>query len=163
MNRYSPLKDLMNSFQHALFFNLSDKHWKLPNGVAKLLYADESGCCWFLFHISSDQAALYDQESPAKIRLYEKGRECYVDANGKAVVLTDPQDWAHCPKISYGMAKALRYHGLIVRFKIQHATVTEAGRSSRRNLLQRVADEITEWISGRRISEKVYPSSVLLH
>ncbi len=163
MTNYTTLQQLMNSFRQGLFFNLSNSEWKLPNGIARLLEVDETGCCWFLFHVNAEQAVNYDQEFPARIRLYEKGRDCYVEANGKGVILTDPEDWAACSKISYGMAQALRYHGLIVRFRIQHATVTETGRSSRRNFLQKIMDEINVWASGRSIAEKVYPASVLSH
>ena len=126
MTNYTTLQQLMNSFRQGLFFNLSNSEWKLPNGIARLLEVDETGCCWFLFHVNAEQAVNYDQEFPARIRLYEKGRDCYVEANGKGVILTDPEDWAACSKISYGMAQALRYHGLIVRFRIQHMLAPQA-------------------------------------
>ena len=163
MSTYNTLQQLMNSFQHCLFFNLSDKEWKLPNGIARLLDVDDNGCCWFLFHVSVDDTGLYETQSPARIRLYEKGRDCYVEANGKAELLRDPIEWTRCTKISYGMAKALRYHGLIVRFRILQATVKESGRIAKRNLFQRMYDGINEWISGRHVGETVYPHHVLSH
>lgn len=163
MSSYTNLQDQLNSFQHGLFFNLSNKEWKLPNGIARMLEADDSGCCWFLFHLPGDEAALYETEFPARVRLYEKGRDRYIEASGKAEMVLDPQEWTACAKISGGMAKALRYHGLVVRFRILHATVIEAGKHSGKNIFRRMADELMQWLMGRTLGETTYPASVVSH
>ncbi len=163
MANYSLLRERMNNFRNGLFYNLSDQQWRLPNGIGHLLEADETGCCWFLFHIQSEQAASYEEECPAWIRFYDKERDYYIEASGKAVLLRDPQEWSKCRSISYSMARALRYHGLIVRFRIYQATVVERGRSTRRNFFQRMLDEMSEWISGKRIAETEYAPPILSH
>lgn len=163
MTNYNNLRDGINSFQKGLFYNLSNQHWGLPNGIAHLLEADDTGCCWFLFHINAEQAAVYEEECPANIRLYEKGREYYIEASGKAVLLRDPEEWTKCSKITYGLAKALRYHGVIVRFRIHEAKVVETGRSSRRNFWQRLMDQTSEWIFGNSNAETIYPARILSH
>ncbi|GAO42431.1 hypothetical protein [Flavihumibacter petaseus] len=163
MANYSTLQEMMNSFQNGLFYNLSDRAFSLPNGIGHLLEADDTGCIWFLFHVHSEQAASYEEECAARIRLYDKEQDHYIDATGKAVLLRDPEDWTKCSKISYGMAKALRYHGLIVRFRINHATVVEKGRNARRNFFQRLMDDVNSWLSGRNIAETEYPAPILSH
>lgn len=163
MTSYNSLQEQMNSFQHGLFFNLSDYEWKLPNGIARMLGADDAGCCWFLFHLPGESAARYETEFPARIRLYEKGRDSYIEASGKALLVLDPEEWSACSKISYGMAKALRYHGLVVRFRIQHVTVIAAGKSRGKNIFFKIADEIMHWLLGSDNGETTYPASVLSH
>ena len=137
MSHYTTLQKLMSSFELGLFFNLSADDSKLPNGIGRLLDVDEHGFCWFLFHYPPEEALGFEQEFPARFRLYEKGRDCYVEISGRAERLSDIADWAKCAKISYGMAKALRYHGLVLRMKFTQAVVYELTRNSKRNKIQR--------------------------
>jgi hypothetical protein len=159
MSHYTTLQKLMSSFDLGLFFNLSANDSKLPNGIGRLLDVDEHGCCWFLFHFPPEEAVYFEQEFPARFRLYEKGRDCYIEISGLAERLSDMDEWAKCAKISYGMAKALRYHGLVLRMKFTRAVVYELTRHSKRNRIQRMLDGLDEWVTGKSIHETVYQAA----
>lgn len=163
MSNYIALQKLMASFKLGLFFNLSADDEKIPNSVARLLDVDDEGYCWFLFHFSADQANGCEKEFPARVRLYEKGRDCYVEISGKAEHLSEPGEWTKCSKISYGMAKALQFHGLVIRLKFNQVVVCELGWSSRRNRVQKILDGLDEWVTGKRITETIYQSVIASH
>ncbi|WP_290797718.1 hypothetical protein [Flavihumibacter sp. UBA7668] len=148
MNNNTPLTELINSFQHGLFMNFSDQEFRLQNGVARLIHADEMGNCWLLFHSNLQDATVYEKEFPARIRFYEKGKDYYVEANGKGVIQTTPEEWSSCPAISYGMAKALRYHGLIVCLKMNQVTVTPLRKSAVTSKLFGWLESVTDWFMG---------------
>lgn len=160
MSNYITLQRLMSSFNFGLFFNLSAGKSRLPNGIARLLDVDDTGHCWFLFPYPPEEAIEFEKEFPARIRLYEKGRDCYVEINGKAEHLTDAGEWTKCSKISYGMAKALRFHGLVLRLKFNQAIVYELSRNSRRNRVQKFLDGLDEWVTGKSINETVYQATI---
>jgi hypothetical protein len=161
MFNYVTIQKLMSSFSLGLFYNLSASDDRLPNGLARVLDVDDEGYGWFLFHFPGKELGDLENEFPARFRLYEKGRDCYVEVSGKAIHLKDQSDWSKCTKISYGLAKALQYHGLILRLKIEKAVVYELSRSSRRNAFQKVLDQLDEWITGRSITETVYQSAAI--
>ncbi|KYP15225.1 hypothetical protein [Flavihumibacter sp. CACIAM 22H1] len=148
MNSNSPLTELINSFRHGLFMNFSNQEFRLPNGVARLIHADDNGNCWLLFHSSLQDASVFEKEFPAKIRFYEKGKDYYVEATGKAVIQTSPDEWSACPAISYGMAKALRYHGLVVCMKMSQLTVTPTRKYPFRTKLLNWLESVTDWFMG---------------
>lgn len=148
MNSNTPLTDRINSFQYGLFMNLSNQEFRLPNGIARLIHADEQGNCWLLFHTNLQDAGVFEKEFPARIRLYEKGKEYYIEAGGKAVIQTSPEEWSACPAISYGMAKALRYHGLIVCLKMNHVTVTSTQKNRFLQQLYNWMEQTTDWFFG---------------
>ncbi|HEY8398458.1 MAG TPA: hypothetical protein VIK80_10980 [Flavihumibacter sp.] len=148
MRNNTPLAELMNSFQYGLFMNFSNQEFKLPNGIARMIDTDNKGNCWLLFHSNRQDASVYEKEFPAKIRLYEKGKEYYVEANGKATILTQPEEWASCPQISYGMAKALQFHGLVVCLRMNKVTVTPTRKYSTTGVIARWLENITDWIMG---------------
>lgn len=148
MNSNTPLAERMNSFQYGLFMNLSDQEFRLPNGIARLIHADEQGNCWLLFHTNLQDAGVFEKEFPARIRLYEKGKDYYIEAGGKALIQTSPDEWAACPAISYGMAKALRYHGLVVCLKLNHVTVTSTQKSRFLQSFYDWIEQTTDWFIG---------------
>ncbi|ULQ51884.1 hypothetical protein [Flavihumibacter fluvii] len=163
MSHYSTLQQLMGSFNFGLFFNLSSNHIKLPNGIVRVLDVDDAGYCWFLFQYSVEDTFDIETEFPARFRLYEKGRDCYVEVNGTAAYITDPGEWTKCAKISYGMAKALQYQGLVIRLQIEQAIVYQCKRYSRRNKVQKIMDGVESWVNGKRVSETIYQSAISLY
>lgn len=148
MNNNTSLTELINSFQHGLFMNFSDQEFRLQNGVARLIHSDEKGNCWLLFHSNLQDASVFEKEFPARIRFYEKGKDYYVEANGKGIIQTTPEEWSSCPAISYGMAKALRYHGLIVCLKMNQVTVTPTRKSPFISRLYTWLEGVTDWFMG---------------
>lgn len=148
MNRNIPLGELMNNFQYSLFSNFSDQEFKLPNGIARLIHADDEGNCWLLFHTNIQDAGLFEKSFPAQIRLYEKGKDYYIEGNGLATILTESEEWMACPTISFGMSKALRYHGLVVHLKMSKVTVTNTRKYSGWAALTHWMEEVTDWMLG---------------
>lgn len=160
MSNYSTLQQLMGSFKLCLFFNLGAAENKVQNGIARVLDVDDAGYCWLLFHYPIHEIPFLENEFPARFRLYEKGRDCYIEAGGMAECVTDPAEWSKCPKISYGMAKALRYHGLVIRVAIDKAVVYEMKKYSARGRVKKFINELEELFMGRRINETIYQSSI---
>lgn len=161
MPQPNQLKNLLNSFQKGLFHNLSNQYWSLPNGIADLLEADDTGCVWFLFHIDKRLGNAYDEECPAYFRMYEKERDYYIEATGKVVLVRDPDQWLQCSSINDSMAKALQHHGLIARFKIQEHRIVERGRLTRKSFWRRQLSQFTEWLFGRDNQKALFPSPIL--
>ncbi len=148
MNSNTSVTERINSFQYGLFENQSNQEFRLQNGIARLIHSDDQGNCWLLFHTNLSDAGVFEKEFPAKVRFYEKGKDYYVEAGGKAVIQTNPDEWAACPSISYGMAKALRYHGLIVCFKMNHVTVTATRKIRFAQQFFTWLEQTTDWIMG---------------
>ena len=61
------------------------------------------------------------------------------------------------------MAKALQFHGLVIRLKFNQVVVCELGWSSRRNRVQKILDGLDEWVTGKRITETIYQSVIASH
>lgn len=150
----------MGSFKLCLFFNLGAAENKVQNGIARVLDVDDAGYCWLLFHYPVHEIPFLENEFPARFRLYEKGRDCYIEAGGMAECVTDPAEWSKCPKISYGMAKALRFHGLIIRVAINKAVVYELRKNPARNRVKKFINELEELFMGSRINETIYQASI---
>ncbi len=161
MSHPTNLKECLNSFRKGLFQNLSDQYWSLPNGVMDLLEADDAGCCWFLFHVDPLRARSYDEECPAFFRLYEKSRDFYVEATGKAVLVRDPEQWLLCDGISENLTKLLKYHGLVVRLKIQDARIIRKGNATRNESWRRRFLLFVEWLLGKSNGKVFFPSPAL--
>lgn len=86
------LQDKIRNIGSAIFFNLSDSVLKLPTSVVSTLKVDDFGYIWFLVQKPKQDLGAFEKEFPVRMDFFKKGSSCFLQVNGKAYVVADPEE-----------------------------------------------------------------------
>lgn len=91
--QYLPfLQQKIQGIGSALFYSLSDAVLKFPTSIVNTLRVDEMGNVWFFINRPGQALHEFDWEFPARMQFYRKGKGYFLQINGKASIVNDPED-----------------------------------------------------------------------
>ena len=86
------LQNKIQGIGSALFYSMSDAVLKFPTSIVTTLKVDEMGNVWFFTNRPGQYLQEFDREFPAKMQFYRKGKGYYLQINGKASIVNDPEE-----------------------------------------------------------------------
>lgn len=84
----SKIQDL----QTAVLHNDSNSVLNVPSNVVKTLHVDETGCIWFAIFRPMQSIAEFESRFPVALHYYQKGRSFYLNIQGMARLVIDPEE-----------------------------------------------------------------------
>ena len=86
------LKEKIQEIRSALFFNLSEAVLKLPTSIVETLKVDDFGFVWFYIQKPKQDLREFDKEFPVRMDYFRKGKNCFLQVEGKAWMVSDPEE-----------------------------------------------------------------------
>ena len=91
--QYLPfLQQKIQGIGSALFYSMSDAVLKFPTSIVNTLKVDEMGNVWFFTNRPGQYLHEFDWEFPARMQFYRKGKGYFLQINGKACIVNDPEE-----------------------------------------------------------------------
>src|SRR5689334_13472249 len=86
------LQEKIQEIGSAIFFNLSDSVLKLPTSIVTTLKVDDYGYVWFFIQKPRQSLKEFEKEFPVRLDFFRKGKSCFLQVNGKAWMVNDPEE-----------------------------------------------------------------------
>ncbi|HMH33134.1 MAG TPA: pyridoxamine 5'-phosphate oxidase family protein [Puia sp.] len=139
------LKKKIQELQSALFFAESDSILKMPTHVISAEVTDDKAQIWFVVPRPAQCVHQFDQEFPAKLDFFRKGKDFYLKIKGTAAIVSDETQItdALSPEI---MQRVKNKEAVLMRVKIQHADYFEATPKPAQNWLQYSGVQLYNWL-----------------
>lgn len=99
LSRRTFLKSKVMDLRQALFFSDSYSVLKFPVSIVTVLDVDDVGQIWFLVRRPAQHINEFEKEIRARLALYKKGKEFYLNVTGRAYLVTDPEEITHADGI----------------------------------------------------------------
>ena len=155
------LQEKIREIGSALFFNLSESVLKLPTSIVSTLKVDDYGFVWFFVQKPTQQLTEFEQEFPAKLDFYRKGKGYFLQVTGKGFVITDPEEMNALVDLPEEMKKLANNKYALVKVKIQKAECYETASSTKASWWQQTWSTIATWFRHNpyRTGNTYYPAS----
>ncbi len=140
------LQEKINDLKSALFFSLSDSVLKIPTSIVSAIHVDEVGQVWFFMSKPSQQLQEFDREFPARLEFFKKGKNFYLKINGKACIVSDPEELNSLVSVPEEMQNRTMDNMVLVKFRIQFADYYEQDEQRTRNWMQNIRNVWFKWI-----------------
>ncbi len=173
MSGYLPLsfiQEKISELEQALLFSLTDDVLKLPTCVVNVLSVDELGQLWFVIPKPAQALHAFERVFPVKLDFFRKGRDFFLKVQGKAFIVTDPEELNNIEVLSNDIKqKAWRNQAMILKVCITHADFTEKSpvRPSARQVLQQMKMMIHHlFLQSRQDGKAVFnriPANNMMH
>ena len=115
------VRERINEIGSALFFSQNNSVLRLPVSVVTALEVDEVGHIWFFLHRPTQSLQEFDREFPARLDFYRKGKRYFVQVDGRASIVTDPEEINGLEGMTEDTRRMAREQLVLVRFKILKA------------------------------------------
>lgn len=138
------LQNKIQEIGSAIFFNLSDAVLKLPTAIVSSIKVDDFGYVWFSLKKPKQNLKEFDSEFPVRLDFYRKGMNYYLQVEGKAWVVTDPEEMntlnEHSTQPLYNLTDSV-----LVKVKITKAEYSETKTTHRNSWWQNAMSTMTTW------------------
>ncbi|MGZ8536654.1 MAG: hypothetical protein ACXWV9_00260 [Flavisolibacter sp.] len=128
----------------AIFFNESDSVLKLPTSLVTTLKVDDFGFVWFLIKKPKQNLREFDNDFPARLDFFKKGKTYFLQVMGKGMVVTDPEEVNSFLNIPEEEKENLLNEMVIVKVKMTKAEYFET-RTVRTSWWQSAVSAFTTW------------------
>ena len=158
------LKEKIQEIRSALFFNLSEAVLKLPTSIVETLKVDDFGFVWFYIQKPKQDLREFDKEFPVRMDYFRKGKNCFLQVESKAWMVSDPEE-INSLDVSEEEKKKMN-EMVLVKVKIQKAEYHETGnvqRATKSSWWQSAVSNIYTWFrsgAGSYRPEVFYPASL---
>jgi hypothetical protein len=139
------LQEKIQEIGSAICYNLSDAVLKLPTSIITKLKVDDYGYVWFFVQKPNASLQVFDAEFPVRLDFYKKGAGCYVQAEGKAWVVTDPEEAGTIGSFAEGVSQQERKSLVLVKVKILRAEYYETKTSHGNSWWQNAVNSLSAW------------------
>lgn len=155
------LQEKIKEIGSAICYNLSDAVLKLPTSIVTRLEVDGYGYVWFYIQKPNENLQLFDQEFPVRLDFFRKGCECFVQAEGTAWVVTDPEEAGVIGNFADEVLHQQRKDVVLVKVKIQKAEYYSTRTSNSTSWWQSAVNTLSAWFgsSPYRSGSTYYPAS----
>lgn len=155
------LQERIEEIGSAIFHNLSEAVLKLPTSIVTTLKADEYGFVWFFVQKPTQRLTEFEQEFPAKLDFYKKGKGYFLQITGKGFVVTDPEEMNALVVLPDEMKKLTADKYALVKVKIQKAEYYETASSTKASWWQHTWSTFATWFRHNpyRPGNTYYPAS----
>ena len=155
------LQERIEEIGSAIFYNLSDSVLKLPTSIITSLKVDEYGFVWFCVQKPSQHLTEFEQEFPVKLDFYKKGKGYFLQIDGKAFVVTDPEEMNAYVNQSEDIKKFANNSVALLKVKIQKAEYYQTKTSTKSSWWQTAYSTLTSWLGTNpyRSGHTYFPAS----
>ena len=144
------LKEKIQEIGTAIFFNLSESVLKLPTSIVETIRVDDFGFVWFYIQKPRQDLREFDKEFPVRMDFFKKGKNYFVQVEGKAWMVNDPEEintLFSLDTISDEERKKMS-NMVLVKVKMQKAEYHETGanvRAANNSWWQNTVSNIYTW------------------
>ncbi len=153
------LQEKIREIGSAICYNLSDSVLKLPTSIVTKMKVDDYGYIWFFVQKPNENLQLFESEFPVRLDFYKKGLGCYVQAEGTAWVVNDPEEVSSVSDFAEDASG--RKDVVLVKVKIQKADYFDTRTAHNNSWWQSAVNTLTAWFgnSNYRSGSTYYPAS----
>src|SRR5215216_5424883 len=123
-------KEKIQEIGSAIFFNLSESVLKLPTSIVETIKVDDFGFVWFYMQKPKQDLREFDKEFPVRMDFFKKGKNYFLQVEGKAWMVNDPEEINTLDIIS-DEEKAKAKDMVLVKVKMLKAEYHETGTANR--------------------------------
>jgi general stress protein 26 len=138
------LQEKIQEIGSAIFFNLSDSVLKLPTSIVTTLKVDDYGYVWFFIQKPRQSLKEFEREFPVRLDFFRKGKSCFLQVNGKAWMVNDPEEMNAFVSIPETGESLPASEMVLVKVKIMKAEYYET-KSTRHSWWQNAVSSVTTW------------------
>ncbi|MDB5206088.1 MAG: hypothetical protein JWR72_1163 [Flavisolibacter sp.] len=156
------IQERIEEIGSAIFYNLSASVLKLPNTIVTSLQVDDYGFVWFCVQKSTQNIQEFEQEFPVKLDFYKKGVGYFLQVEGKAFVVSDPEEMNAYVTLPDEIKNLANNTVALVKVKIQKADYYVTKTSGKTSWWQSAVSTITTWFRNNnhyRAGNTFYPAS----
>lgn len=140
------LKSKIMELKSALFFTESKSIVKLPTHVISEVELDEEGQMWFVIPKPAMHIEAYDNEIPAKLDFFKKGKDFFVKIRGVAFLQKDATEANANKALSAGMRQRMNDEALIaVKVRIEETDMVDNTPKPSQNWLKMSRTQLSSW------------------
>lgn len=159
------LKEKIQEIGSAIFFNQSESVLKLPTSIVETVKVDEFGLVWFYVQKPKQDLREFDKEFPVRLDFFRKGKNYFLQVEGKAWMVNDPEE-INTLDILSAEEKTKMKDMVLVKVKIHKAEYHETGainRTAKSSWWQNAVSNVYAWFrSGQGVyrPEVFHPASL---
>lgn len=119
------LQDKIEEIGSAIFFSESQSVLKLPTALVSDIKVDEYGYLWFVTQKASEESIELEAGFPVRLDLYRKGVPYYMQIEGNAWLVNDPEEIFNMKHITQEIMQPERRDVVLLKVKIAKAAYYE--------------------------------------
>ena|SRR5688572_1150034 len=138
------LQDRIRDIGSAIFFNESDSVLKLPTSIVSTVRVDDFGFVWFFITKPKQNLREFENDFPARLDFFKKGKTYFLQVIGKGMVVTDPEEVDRFVNLPEEEKQNLLNEMVLVKVKMTKAEYYET-RTARTSWWQNAVSAFTTW------------------
>ncbi len=158
------LQEKIREIGSAIFFNLSNSVLKLPTSIVETVKVDDFGFVWFYIQKPRQDLREFDKEFPVRMDFFRKGKNYFLQVEGKAWMVNDPEEINTLDNLSEEEKKK-NAEMVLVKVKLLKAEYHETGidPTAKNSWWQNAVSQVYTWIrsgNGAYRPEVFHPASL---
>ena len=140
MNSQNQLNFIISKIEDlhtAVLHNCSNGVLNIPSAIVNTLHVDNTGCIWFTIFRPKQYVSEFDRRFPVVLNYYQKGRPFYLNIQGMARMVIDPEEINSLPA---EVGTQMSDDKILICVKITSATYHERKLSQPKNPLYQLKD-----------------------
>ncbi len=150
------LQGKIQDLRSALFYCLSNSVMRLPTSIVTALKVDDEGQVWFFVSRPRQQLSAAEQQFPARLEFYKKGKQSLIKINGRACIVDEVEKMSNLVGLPDEIQSKALDQLLLIKVKIEKAEYCETNPPANRNAFQLIAREIKRWLLGEPAGVRPY-------
>jgi len=126
----------ITDLKSAVFYNLSNAVLKIPNCLATAVHVDEVGQVWFFVNRPLQCINEFDKEFQARLHFLQKGKDFFLNIEGKAHLVTDPEEINALMGMPEVVQQKARTKEILVKLKVCNIQYTEKQTRAANNWIE---------------------------
>jgi general stress protein 26 len=140
----------------AVFYNHSDAVLKIPNRIISVTHVDDVGHIWFFVRRPEQHISEFEKVFYANLDFSRKGKDFFMKVEGKAYLVTDPEEINEIPDFAEEIKERARTEALLIKIKISHITYYQKAKKARNNWLELMNTWFYNLLYSRRPAYRLY-------
>jgi hypothetical protein len=124
-NQLQFFQEKIAEIKSAVLYNLSDTVLKIPNTIISEVLVDEVGQVWFFVNRPKQYINEFDKGFYARLHFLRKGQNFIIMVEGKANLVTDPEEINELLYLPEPMKQRARNEQLLIKLKVTHIEYAE--------------------------------------
>jgi general stress protein 26 len=150
-NQIQFFQEKISEVKNAVFYNLSECILRLPNSIISEVMVDEVGQVWFFMNRPRQCIQEFDKEFFAKLSFLQKGKDFFITVEGKAQMVTDPEDINSLLDFSEEKKERARSQQLLIKLKASHIEYAEKEHKSVNTAFDILVKKINRFLNSRQL------------
>ena len=113
------IQEKIKNIGSALFYSEQSSVLKYPTTIITARKVDEIGQIWFYMNKPAQNYQQFDDQFPARLDFFRKGKDYFLQILGRARVVTDPEELAVLPELDAQKDQEAMGKMLLVKLRIQ--------------------------------------------